>query len=99
MVTAILCIFCLMTGGAIGFVTAAVLANCKKADEERRRYGKASEYKLNWRHQSRARLIVVGICLTGVSCFLAIHLIRRGMPPTIVHRERASFDCLCHSPA
>jgi hypothetical protein len=35
MITAILCLFCFMTGGTIGFTVAAVLAGHKKADQQR----------------------------------------------------------------
>lgn len=35
MITAILCVFCFMTGGTIGFTVAAVLASHKKADQRR----------------------------------------------------------------
>jgi spore maturation protein SpmA len=34
MITAILCIFCFMTGGAVGFTVAAVLTNHKKAEQD-----------------------------------------------------------------
>lgn len=34
MITAILCIFCFMTGGTIGFTVAAVLASRRKADQQ-----------------------------------------------------------------
>jgi hypothetical protein len=35
MITAMLCLFCFMSGGTIGFTVAAVLANRRKADERR----------------------------------------------------------------
>jgi hypothetical protein len=33
MITAMLCLFCFMTGGAVGFTVAAILANRKKVDQ------------------------------------------------------------------
>jgi len=33
MITAMLCLFCLMTGGSVGFIVAAILASGRKADQ------------------------------------------------------------------